>query len=53
MGALGRQRVEQDLSWEHSRAALLGAYDALLARAGKLRSESARAPVGQSAPESP
>ena len=38
MGALGRQRVEQELSWEHSRAALLGAYETLLARGGALRS---------------
>ena len=37
MGALGRQRVEQELSWEHSRAALLGAYETVLAR-GALRS---------------
>jgi glycosyltransferase involved in cell wall biosynthesis len=38
MGALGRQRVEQELSWEHSRRHLLDAYDALLARGGALRS---------------
>jgi glycosyltransferase involved in cell wall biosynthesis len=38
MGALGRQRVEQELSWEHSRRNLLEAYDALLARGGALRS---------------
>jgi glycosyltransferase involved in cell wall biosynthesis len=38
MGALGRQRVEQELSWEHSRRHLLEAYDALLARGGALRS---------------
>jgi glycosyltransferase involved in cell wall biosynthesis len=38
MGAVGRQRVEQELSWEHSRAALLGAYETLLARGGRLRS---------------
>ena len=37
LGALGRQRVEQELSWEHSRAALLGAYETLLARGGSLR----------------
>ena len=38
MGALGRRRVEQELSWEHSRRHLLEAYDALLARGGALRS---------------
>jgi glycosyltransferase involved in cell wall biosynthesis len=38
MGALGRQRVEQELSWEHSRAALLAAYETLLARGKTLRS---------------
>ena len=38
MGALGRKRVEQELSWEHSRKQLLGAYEALLARGGALRS---------------
>ncbi len=38
MGASGRRRVEQDLSWDHSRRALLAAYDDLLARGGKLRS---------------
>jgi glycosyltransferase involved in cell wall biosynthesis len=37
MGALGRERVEQELSWEHSRRELLGAYEAVLAR-GELRS---------------
>jgi glycosyltransferase involved in cell wall biosynthesis len=37
MGALGRRRVEQELSWDHSRAALLGAYETVLAR-GELRS---------------
>ncbi len=42
MGALGRQRVEQELSWEHSRAQLLSAYETLLARGGKLRSAVAR-----------
>ena len=38
MGALGRQRVEQELSWEHSRRNLLEAYETLLARGGALRS---------------
>ena len=38
MGALGRQRVEQELSWEHSRRNLLAAYETLLARGGALRS---------------
>ena len=38
MGAIGRARVERDLSWEHSRRDLLAAYDALLARGGSLRS---------------
>jgi glycosyltransferase involved in cell wall biosynthesis len=38
MGALGRRRVEQELSWEHSRRQLLAAYDTLLARGGALRS---------------
>jgi glycosyltransferase involved in cell wall biosynthesis len=38
MGALGRQRVEQELSWEHSRRHLLEAYESLLARGGALRS---------------
>ena len=38
MGALGRQRVEQELSWEHSRHNLLAAYETLLARGGALRS---------------
>jgi glycosyltransferase involved in cell wall biosynthesis len=31
MGALGRERVEQELSWEHSRRELLGAYETVLA----------------------
>jgi glycosyltransferase involved in cell wall biosynthesis len=44
MGAAGRRRVERELSWEHSRVALLGAYDGLLARAGALRSESKPVP---------
>ena len=35
MGALGRQRVEQELSWEHSRRNLLAAYETLLARGGR------------------
>jgi hypothetical protein len=38
MGALGRQRVEQELSWEHSRRHLLEAYETVLARGGALRS---------------
>jgi glycosyltransferase involved in cell wall biosynthesis len=38
MGALGRQRVERELSWEHSRRNLLAAYETLLARGGALRS---------------
>jgi hypothetical protein len=38
MGAVGRVRVEQDLSWEHSRRALLSAYATVLARGGALRS---------------
>jgi glycosyltransferase involved in cell wall biosynthesis len=38
MGALGRKRVEQELSWEHSRRQLLEAYETLLARGGALRS---------------
>jgi glycosyltransferase involved in cell wall biosynthesis len=47
MGALGRQRVEQELSWEHSRAALLRAYEAVLPRtqlrsAGRKRLKAAR-----------
>ena len=41
MGALGRQRVEQELSWEHSRRNLLEAYETLLARGGALRSGGA------------
>src|SRR4029077_8955673 len=36
MGAPGRRRVEQELSWEHSRRQLLAAYDTLLARGGPL-----------------
>ena len=39
MGAIGRRRVEQELSWEHSRRELLGAYETVLAR-GELRSAS-------------
>ena len=42
MGAVGRVRVEQDLSWEHSRRALLSAYETVLARGGALRSARAR-----------
>ena len=42
MGALGRQRVEQELSWEHSRRHLLEAYETLLARGGALRSAGQR-----------
>ena len=42
MGALGRQRVEQELSWEHSRRNLLEAYETLLARGGRLRSAAGR-----------
>jgi glycosyltransferase involved in cell wall biosynthesis len=38
MGALGRRRVEEELSWDHSRRHLLAAYDTLLARGGALRS---------------
>ena len=38
MGALGRERVEQELSWEHSRRELLQAYETVLARGGELRS---------------
>ncbi|HET6172666.1 MAG TPA: glycosyltransferase family 4 protein [Gaiellales bacterium] len=50
MGAIGRRRVEQELSWEHSRRHLLEAYDGLLARSGALRStaqESATKPAFQ------
>ena len=42
MGALGRERVEQELSWEHSRRELLQAYETVLARGGELRSRAAR-----------
>ncbi len=38
MGAVGRVRVEQELSWEHARRALLSAYETVLARGGALRS---------------
>jgi glycosyltransferase involved in cell wall biosynthesis len=38
MGALGRRRVEQELSWDHSRTQFLKAYETLLARGGELRS---------------
>ena len=47
MGALGRRRVEQELSWEHSRRHLLEAYDTLLARSGKLRSSGSPYPAIQ------
>ena len=42
MGAIGRERVESELSWEHSRRELLAAYETVLARGGALRSEAAR-----------
>ena len=45
MGAVGRVRVEQDLSWEHSRRALLSAYETVLARGGALRSARASFPA--------
>ena len=45
MGALGSVRVEQDLSWEHSRRALLSAYETVLARGGALRSARASFPA--------
>jgi glycosyltransferase involved in cell wall biosynthesis len=32
MGKIGRQRVEQELSWETSRRSLLAAYEDLLTR---------------------
>ena len=32
LGRIGRERVEQGLSWEHSRVALLAAYEAMLER---------------------
>ncbi|MDX6630997.1 MAG: hypothetical protein QOH00_3243 [Gaiellales bacterium] len=35
MGALGRKRVEQELSWEHSRRHLLEAYEAVLVRGSR------------------
>ena len=38
MGAIGRRRVEQDLSWEHSRRQLLEAYDTVLGHGHALRS---------------
>ena len=53
MGALGRERVEQELSWEHSRRELLQAYETVLARGGELRSAASQAAVagsGQYAP---
>ena len=37
MGRLGRERVEQGLSWEHSRVQLLAAYRAALARTRRSR----------------
>jgi glycosyltransferase involved in cell wall biosynthesis len=39
MGAIGRQRVERDLSWDHSRRELLQAYETVLGCGAKLRSE--------------
>jgi glycosyltransferase involved in cell wall biosynthesis len=32
MGAIGRSRVEDDLSWEHSERALLAAYEHVLSK---------------------
>jgi hypothetical protein len=45
MGAVGRVRVEQELSWEHARRALLSAYETVLARGGALRSARASFPA--------
>jgi glycosyltransferase involved in cell wall biosynthesis len=42
MGAIGRARVEQSLSWERSEAALLDAYDRVL-RNGRLNRRARRA----------
>jgi glycosyltransferase involved in cell wall biosynthesis len=38
MGAIGRQRVESELSWEHSRSELLRAYETVLGHGATLRS---------------
>jgi glycosyltransferase involved in cell wall biosynthesis len=38
MGAIGRQRVERELSWEHSRHELLQAYETVLGHGATLRS---------------
>lgn len=51
MGRIGRQRVEQALSWETSRRNLLAAYDDLLARPPR-RHEGRRAAPSQASSDS-
>ncbi|MGA3361546.1 MAG: glycosyltransferase family 4 protein [Solirubrobacteraceae bacterium] len=42
MGRIGRERVEASLSWEHSRVALLAAYEAALRRQPATRASGRR-----------
>ncbi len=42
MGAIGRQRVERELSWEHSCHELLQAYETVLGHGATLRSATPR-----------
>ena len=45
MGALGRERVERELGWQHSVGALLAAYERALTRAPQHRRLALPAPA--------
>jgi glycosyltransferase involved in cell wall biosynthesis len=49
MGRLGRERVEDQLAWEHSEPALLAAYAKVLAGAAREASPSSSAPAREAA----
>ena len=40
MGAAGRERIENELAWDHQRGSYVAVYDSLLRRQGSLRSSS-------------